>query len=226
MPFSPYVIKNSCLLVVTCSVEFLATQYTSMDWLMDCWSNGYLRNTRCKPSSKEPEVRLVTEWSVYTPSVTLGPTISQWLNASGHMSCSSPSIDKVGGLLIHLFVGQLLSSHCEPCIVLGSGLLEERIRSYHWGGFLWQDRGYHRLKCTYKCRVWFSSFGVGPGSLSTFLMSSQVIATLFGSNIATQVSSSDQEHASVGCQFRLLLLINPVEVAPSCYFAKIPRHTY
>lgn len=48
----------------------------------------------------------------------------------------------------------------------------------------------------------------------------------FGSNIATQVSSSDQEHASVGCQFRLLLLINPVEVAPSCYFAKTPKHTY
>lgn len=38
------------------------------------------------------------------------------------MSCSSPSIDKVGGSFIHLFVGQLLSSHCVPSIVLGSGL--------------------------------------------------------------------------------------------------------
>lgn len=56
-------------------------------------------------------------------------------------------------------------------------------------------------------------------------MSSQAIATLFVSNIATQVSSSDEEHACVGCQFRLLLLINPGEVAPSGYFAKIPKHT-
>lgn len=55
MPFSTYVIKYSCLLMVTCSVDFLATQYTSMDWLMDSWSNEYLRDTRCEPSSKEPE---------------------------------------------------------------------------------------------------------------------------------------------------------------------------
>lgn len=37
--------------VVTCSVEFLATQYTSMDW----WSKENLRDSRYKPSSKEPE---------------------------------------------------------------------------------------------------------------------------------------------------------------------------
>lgn len=169
MPFSPYVIKNPCLSHGHMLIEFLATQYTSMDWLMDCWSNGYLRDTRCKPSSREPEVRLVTEWSMHTSSVTLGPTLSQLLNVSSSHELFFP-VHWQSRWFIYSFICwtafefPLCAKHC-------AGFRTQRKGSGPNTGEVFFNRTEYytpvllRLKCTYKCRVWFSSSGVGPGSL-------------------------------------------------------------
>lgn len=116
--------------VVTCSVEFLATQHTSMDLLMGCLNNEYLRDTRCKPNSYEPESLPVIKWSMCTSSVIPGPTLST-------NSCLDASNPHELSFLIswqsRWFIGSFihwtfLSSYCVPIIVLSAGHTEERIR--------------------------------------------------------------------------------------------------